>query len=238
MVRSVLLVAALAIGLGGCNTAYNYFEDEPDPALEGRDSTVFGSLLTASGIAAQPKSAIEYNPRAPLAIPGSTELPSPTDASAAQAAVDFPVDHDETERQRRMAAYERGQEAAYETEYTRGTTGRVSPDEVVAGRRAGGGLARLPEKVIPDNEKQTNFHLSREEMRQKIPTGEQIGIVLDEGGTAAPRRYLIQPPEAYRTPVASAPLPEEGDIENSEWIKKRLYDKSLERRPERAIPQQ
>jgi hypothetical protein len=51
--------------------------------------------------------------------------------------VNFPVDHDETERQRRAAAYERGQSAAYEQEVTRGTTGRVSPDEVVAGRRAG-----------------------------------------------------------------------------------------------------
>jgi hypothetical protein len=65
MVRSVLVVAVLAVGLGGCNTAYNYFEDEPDPATEGRDMTLFGSLLTMSGVAAQPKSAIEYNPRAP-----------------------------------------------------------------------------------------------------------------------------------------------------------------------------
>jgi hypothetical protein len=88
------------------------------------------------------------------------------------------------------------------------------------------------------NEKSTNFLLNREQMRQKIQSGEEDGLVLAEGGTAAPRRFLIQPPEAYRTPVDSAPLPEEGDIENSEFIKKRLYDKDLERRPERMIPQQ
>lgn len=236
MVRSVLVVAVLALGLGGCNTAYNYFEDEPDPAMEGRDMTVFGSLLTMSGVAATPKSSIDYNPRAPLAIPGSTELPQPNTLNAARDAVNFPVDHDETERQRRLAAVERGQAAAYEQEVTRGTTGRVSPDEVVAGRRAGGGLSRGNE-IIPMNEKSTNFLLSREQMREKISVGDEVGMVLEEGGTAAPRRYLIQPPETYRTPVASAPLPDERDIENSEWIRKRLYDKDLERRPERMTPQ-
>ena len=30
MVRTALIAAALAVGLSGCNTAYNYFEEEPE----------------------------------------------------------------------------------------------------------------------------------------------------------------------------------------------------------------
>lgn len=238
MVRSVLLVALLAAGLGGCNTAYNYFEEEPDPALEGRDTTLFGSILTMSGVVAQPKTPIQYNPRAPLAMPGTTELPPPESANTAEAAVNFPVDHDEVERQRRVASAERGQAAAVEQQVGHDGSLRVAPDDVVAGRRAGGGLAQQQDRLLPVNERSTNFRLTREEMRQTIKTGDGTELMLTEAGTPAPRKYLIQPPEAYRTPVASAPLPEKRDIENSEWIKKRLYDKDVGRTPARMLPQQ
>jgi hypothetical protein len=237
MVRSVLLVAVLAVGLSGCNTAYNYFEEEPDPARDGRDTTLFGSLLSMSGMVATPKSPTQYEPRPPLAIPGSSDLPPPESGSAVRQAVNFPVDHDEAERQRNVAAYERGRAAAYEEEAGHDGSGRLSSDEVVSGRRAGGALRRVEDPLLPMNERGKNQRLTREQMRQTIQTSDPGRVILTEAGTPAPRQYLIQPPDAYRTPVDSAPLPGKRDIENSEWIKKRLYDKDVGRKPERLLPQ-
>ena len=49
MVRTALIAAALAVGLSGCNTAYNYFEEEPEQKGQVQNSTAFGALLTMGG---------------------------------------------------------------------------------------------------------------------------------------------------------------------------------------------
>ena len=39
----------------------------------------------------------------------------------------------------------------------------------------------------------------------------------------APRQYLIQPPDTYRQPAATAELPQNKKIKNSKWARDQLY---------------
>ncbi|WP_108658605.1 hypothetical protein [Acuticoccus kandeliae] len=232
MVRLALLVTVLGLSLAGCNTSYNYFEEEADNSTQG-DSTAFGAILSMTGMVEEKKTPIVYKPRAPLAVPNSRDLPSPEDTSSAEAAVNFPVDQDEKARQRQAELDALGATAAYEQNGV-GEIGvaRVGPDEVAAARRAGGGLAHQKDYLLEDTRAQ-DFRLSREEMKQTFRTTSTDRAILTEEGKAAPRAYLIQPPADYRTPADTAALPEPGDIENSEWAEKRLYGVK-DRRPPRA----
>ncbi|MBJ3775687.1 hypothetical protein [Acuticoccus mangrovi] len=236
MIRLACLLAVVTIALGGCNTAYNYFEEDADASEQEGDSTAFGAILSMSGIVAKPKSPINYKPRAPLAMPGTSDLPPPEQASAAEQAVNFPVDDDDRRRQHQAELNEKGKEAAFEQNgRTTGVDGRLSPDDVIEGRRAGGGFARGDDKVLHDWRSQS-FVMSREELKQGIPSMRKQNALLTDEGKAAPRKYLIQPPDDYRTPADTAALPDKGDIENSEWAKKRLYSVK-DRTPARAIQQ-
>lgn len=236
MVRLALLVALAGVGLSlaGCNTSYNYFQEEADASERKGDTTAFGAFLSMTGMVPQPKATIDHRPRAPLAVPSSSELPPPEDTSPAEAALDFPVDADERERERQRQLDELGAEAAYELSGGNDNSNmRVSAADVVAGRRAGGGLTR-PENDIMQSTRPQHFRLNREQMRQTFRTQDRATALITEEGTPAPRRYLIQPPADYRTPAETAALPEPGDIENSEWAKKRLY-KVEDRKPPRML---
>lgn len=227
-----LFAVAVALALAGCNTSYNYFQEESD-ASEDVDVNAFGAMLRMSGMVAEPKAPIDYSPRAPLAMPASEELPPPQDTSAAEAAVGFPVDQDEEDARRRDEL--RGSLAGpdYRNDAVReNSQARLEPETIQAGRREGGGLRRWADNPLLNPFGRRGNNISREEMRvtaKSIPSG---GTVLEEDGTAAPRRYLIQPPTTYRTPADTAPLPEKKEIKNSDWVNDRLYNLE-DRRPRR-----
>jgi len=237
MVR-LALTAVLALGLAGCNTSYNYFSEETAETKD-ENSTAFGAILTMTGMVPKQQEQIEYTPRAPLAIPGSTQLPDPDAASKAEAAVNFPVDQDEKERARRARLQEMSGEYAYEQDGVDETrNARTNPDQVRAMRREGGGLDRSYSgtgvQILDDARGVGDARVSREEMRVTIRRRGGDRQLLDEEGKPIPRQSLIQPPDTYRTPADTAALPEPGDIENSEWVKKRLY-KVNDRRPARLL---
>ena len=228
MMRQILMVTLLGAALAGCNTSYSYFEDEADPN-EVKNSTLFGSMLTMAGVVEAPKQGIDYQPRPPLAIPagadGATALPSPEEGSQAEAAVNFPTDHDELERQRRARLAELGKKAHNDDDITaKHGIGIIPADEANALRREGGGQRRTTGVAILKGHKERIFEpLTAAERDVKVSTRSRRSPILTDEGAAAPRAYLIQPPDAYRTPADTAPLPEEGDIENSEWVDKQLY---------------
>ena len=233
MVRSVLIAAFVAVGLSGCNTAYNYFEEEPDPTAEVEQGSVFGMLLTRGGLAEQSRSPGDtYKPRAPLAMPGSSDLPPPSDTSSAEAAVNFPKDHDVEAREAKRAQYE--QAAALDAAATaRG--GRFLPGEMDDGPMARQATVADELSRVEDPGRK----LSREEMKVTIRGRSMRNVMLNEDGTAAPRTSLIQPPTAYRTPSETAALPEKRDIENSEWMKKEMYKNAKQVDPSaRVMPKQ
>ena len=236
MIRFVL-VPFLAIGLASCNTSYSYFEEETAESEE-QDTTAFGALLTMSGMVPEPKSRIEHTPRAPLAIPGSTELPEPNASRTAEDAVNFPVDQDEKERARRKQLKDLSGESAYERDIGSDSgSRRTDAARVRAMRREGGGLRRDNRGAgvgrIDNASGNGSARLSREELKVTISGRSEERRILTEDGKAAPRRNLAQPPARYRTPSDTAALPETGDIKNSEWAKSRLYDVQ-DRRPARA----
>lgn len=231
MVRSVILAAALAVGLSGCNTAYNYFEEEPDPSGPVQHSSAFGALLTMGGITQQKTSAQEYTPRAPLAMPGTSELPPPTEGSAAETAVNFPEDHDARKKRQEEELYARGAalDAAAES-----CGGRFLPGEVTGGPTTTGPTGTDDLAL----ERNAGERLSREELKNSHKGRSKPRGMLTEDGTAAPRMSLVHPPSEYRSPVETAALPDKKEIENSEWLTEQLYKTRNKGKPsDRITPQ-
>ena len=223
MIRPGLLAALLALplaaGVSGCNTSNNYFQEEADGTQE--QQTTFGAILTMSGVIPKEQRPIEYRSRPPLAMPGSTDLPSPEESSAAEAAVNFPVDEDVQRRAERARLRKPGEALDARTE--RGDA-RALPGEISA--TLDGSTA--PKKPINMQDLHGNVserdRLSREELKMTISSPNRAPI-LTEDGKAVQRTSLIQPPSDYRTPADTAALPDKGDIENSDWVKKQLYKK-------------
>jgi hypothetical protein len=231
MVR-LALIAAVALGLGACNTSYSYFKEER-PATQG-ETTMFGTLMTMTGIVPEQRERVESRPRPPLAIPGTTDLPDPDAATSAEASVNFPVDDDERRRQDLERLRSLGDSGPTGAERLRDNTmdTRSSPEEVQALRLPGGGLSRRGGDLasITDRERR---RLTREELKvQHTSPRANRRALLTEDGAPAPRNSLLLPPDSYRTPADTAELPERGDIENSEWVKKRVYSVD-DRRPAR-----
>lgn len=226
MKRSILAVVVISFALSGCNTAYNYFEDDVADAPQAQPGgfNLFHTMMKHTGVAPKDQKRLAYKPRAPLAMPSSTELPAPMHgkASEAETAVNFPQDHEDSEadRKARLATLLGSNEDPnalrddQNSPISRQTVARLPP-EALAGNR----------KPVDNSEvfRDKNPVRSMKEMRKKLNFRKPAQAVLTETGEATPRKYLIQPPEEYRTPAETAALPEQGDIENSDWIKKQLY---------------
>ncbi|MEM8664708.1 MAG: hypothetical protein AAGF49_11390 [Pseudomonadota bacterium] len=237
MIRQSLLVALIAVGLAGCNTSYNYFQAEVEEEETEAPGTLFGAVMKRAGMIPDQNRGIEHKPRAPLAMPGSNDLPSPDETQNAEAVVNFPTDDDDARRERARRANELGMAAAYERQAAGATTNRVSnagiqalpaPGEFV--RRETGG-----EAVQSAMSAEGSARLNRQEMKTTIRSpGRTRNQVLTDEGQAMPRQFLVQPPDEYRTPSQTAELPEKKDIENSKWVKDRLY-KREDKRPARMI---
>lgn len=221
-----IAVAGAALMLAGCNTSYNYFEDEEDPAVQSQPGAM-GFLLGMAGQKRGP--GIDYKARAPLVMPPSEDLPDPSSSIATKSSdsgMDWPDDPDERERRRLIAKRAKGEATVSPQEWTTDTgSRRLSPEEIQAGRLAGGGLKTeksAKPKRLSDTEQ---FRMSPVELAKTFIPGSKDKALFDEAGNVKPREYLIEPPEEYRTPAATAALPDPDDIEHSSWFEEHLYKK-------------
>ncbi|MEM0906285.1 MAG: hypothetical protein AAGJ94_02900 [Pseudomonadota bacterium] len=231
MKRSILALMVMSLALGGCNTAYNYFEDDDEGApTPAGGFNLANALMKQTGVVPKDKRALTYKPRAPLAMPASTDLPNPEDrngSNAAEVAVNFPVDHADQEKDRKerlSAALANGQ-----TLPPAGSNTAVDADGNPTSVQ---GLGLSPadpieppsrrERMKPGEWEKSPIR-SVKEMKRKLNFQTPDRELLTAQGKPAQRRYLIQPPTEYRTPAESAALPEKGDIEKSEWLRKQLY---------------
>lgn len=235
----ILTVVACAALLAGCNTSYNYFEDARSED-ESNPTTAFGMILETTGIVARQREPIEYEPRAPLAMPPKRDLPTPEERVAAREGVDWPVDPEEREAARRRAVLAAGEEqAAYDNSLRDSDVARASPETVQAGRLEGGGLRtgngeEEPRRVgVFDEIFEMGRKLSPTELSKTFRGADEETALLTEDGKARPRRYLVEPPDDYRTPSPDAPLPEAGDVEHSEWGEDQLYKRIGQNKPAR-----
>jgi len=222
MKRSILAAMVLSLALAGCNTSYNYFEDDTEGAPDPGPFNLAKSLMQHAGVVDKEKQRVAYKPRAPLAMPGSSDLPNPQHGQThneAEAAVNFPTDHADAEAQRKE-------------QLATLLASNEDPDGLANGTRVSQQGGRLPpEALAKAPEQRDNSEVFRDknpvrtmkEMREKLNFRKPNEAVLTDEGKASPRKYLIQPPDEYRTPAETAALPEKGDIENSDWVKKQLY---------------
>lgn len=214
----LLTLTLVAAGVAGCNTSNSYFYEEKQPS-QNRDVGLFGGILESTGMVNRPATEIEYKQRSPIALPPSNDLPEPVaKGGSAMASVDWPEDPDKAAAEAIAAAPTA--RATLEGE-------RLSPEEIQAGRIAGGlptsnGSLDYDERFLRDT---GNVALSPTEMKAGFtsPDGKKAGKVLTAEGTAQPRQYLIQPPDTYRQPAETAELPERKEIKNSKWAKKQIY---------------
>ncbi|MDQ0316166.1 hypothetical protein [Amorphus orientalis] len=221
-------IAALAVAAGtlaACNTSHNYFYEEKPPQAD-QSVGLLGAMLESTGVVQREQTPIEYTARSPIAVPPTTELPEPQpEGGAALASADWPNDPD-ANKAKAIAAnggvYDDPLDGA-----------RLSPEQIQAGRVAGG----MPGQKLEDpkylKRDSGDRRLTPAEMKQgfESPDGKGSGRVLTADGSAQPRQYLIQPPDEYRQPADTAPLPDQGDIEDSDWFKNQLYGRKENRNP-------
>jgi hypothetical protein len=186
MRRSALTSAFLAAlfaatGLAGCMQASTYGTGEVPELAIFREAT--------GGLGKQKKKPIQYQPRAPLVMPPSGEaaaLPAPVEtASAADSA--WPEDPDQIERKRTY-----GDDTPLDDvtpEYAR----RLKP------------LAALDDgKPVPQYSG-ADHNPNYDVIDSKTQRATVKAAMKDAKGIHAERRYLTDPPDAYKVPAATAP---------------------------------
>lgn len=223
VVKFAIVTVAAAMMLAGCNTSYNYFKEDVAEDSD-RDTSLFGTALSMAGVIPEQQKAIEYKPRAPIAVPSTNELPTPGSSNTVRAAVNFPEDQDSAEARRRA---ELRSTLAYEgriDEVGNNSNINLTADQMAAGRRAGGGITQEAWKPNQDAFGNTSANLTKEQLKTVVRAPRKGGEILEDDGSPAPRKYLIQPPSEYRTPAETAALPERKEIKNSDWARSRLYD--------------
>jgi len=179
---SALALAAAALaapGLAGCIQTSTYGTGQSP------EMAIFREL--SGGLGGQKKEPIVYQPRAPLVMPPSSEgLPPPAE-TAATANAAWPRDPDQTAEGRRQFGDENPRDD-------------VSPEEArrLAPLTAMGDLPS-GEKGWNENENPAYDVVNKEKR-------ESFRAALDEAdGIRQERRYLTDPPDAFRAPAPSAP---------------------------------
>lgn len=202
------VVAAVGLGLAGCMSnsegMYGSDGDAPDVAL-------VKGLMKSIGAVDPNEKQIEYQPRAPLAMPtDEKDLPNPESAAATPA--NWPRDRDAE-----LAAIQRAndrREAEANLNIESGNH-RLGIEEVKKGTLAGND--RLPEgpgSIRSDGAwENSQNRLTIEQMKgQKMVKPADTAKLFDENGKPQ-RNYLIEPPVAYSTPADSAAMPDVEKIE-------------------------
>lgn len=184
-----LAIAAATAGLAGCGPATYGTGRAPEMALF---TEVTGGLLGGDK-----KKPIEYQPRAPLVMPPSTEsLPPPAETASTETNPQWPVDPDAT-------TGTSGGPTPYdenpEHEISQAEYRRLKP-LTGAFRQGRGGQTQAAVQDDMHDEARDVVHSrkQREEFAKALAETEGYG-------STGQRRYLTDPPTAYREPAPTAP---------------------------------
>lgn len=176
--RRPLAIACLTVapGLGGCFSTATYGTGQAP------EMAIFHEMT--GGLGQGKKESIEYQPRAPLVMPPSAQLPAPAQVASADNA-QWPVDPDQTSAGPKVAdeTLAGGSQAEYR---------RLKP---LAGINPGGS-AKYPD----DN------HQPAYDIVNKKGEREAFKAALDEraGFNTTERRFLTEPPDTMRAPAPTA----------------------------------
>ncbi|MDJ0930222.1 hypothetical protein [Breoghania sp.] len=202
-VALLVIVAALGLGLAGCVSSgamYSSDGDAPDVAL-------VKGLMKSIGAVDPNEKPIEYQLRAPLAMPSDEkDLPNPETALATPA--NWPRDKDAELAEIQKVNDRREAEANINIE---SGNHRLGIQEGKKGTMVGSNtqLPDGPGSVRDDGSwEHSKNRLTIDQMKgQKVVKPEATAQLLDKDGKPT-RRYLIEPPVAYSTPAKTAALPD------------------------------
>jgi hypothetical protein len=140
--------------------------------------------MTGGLVGKSEKAAIQYQPRAPLVLPPAAgQLPAPVETAEA-ATADWPLDPDQN-----VAARTYGEDYDPQAEYQ-----RLKP---LAGL--------MPESTVRTDTSEDDFQardiIQSKQQRQQF----QKALAESKGYGRTERKYLTDPPTAYRTPAETAP---------------------------------
>jgi hypothetical protein len=197
--------AILALGglAAGCIGGPQDYYDDGSAAQAQEGQPLMHRLLTGAGIVDPPTTSIQYAPRSPIVVPPSTDLRPPEASPAAAVGGDWPTDPEEV----RAAARASGQKDPGEVLREAMHSGdRLTSAEVQAGRIPGGGLAGTQVANTDSTRRTGGERLTQTELQTlKVDTPSSGPNI----GDAPTRTYLIEPPVEYRTPAATAAMPED-----------------------------
>lgn len=194
MRRGVVLAGPLAAAfasllLAGCVSNSEGYE-------EGVDRAAVRQIMSGLGAVDPQAKPIDYKPRAPLAMPAKLDdLPPPEDDKQSQVAANWPQ-NDDKELKELRAIYAGGDP----------NTSLLTPEQM-RGIRIGDGSRPDPVRDARDAEIREGARLTPAEMKAQHEGATKVDTsrLFDPEGRPV-RRFLIEPPVAYSTPAANAPL--------------------------------
>lgn len=192
-----LLVAAVS-ALAACQAA--------DGTTVAPDTALVNNLMAGLGAVDPKAKGIEYKPRAPLAMPAEGgNLPEPETRTAGAGAENWPQQRDDAEINALQARFA-------ESVNHDDNPARLRPDQMggieVVGVKRTELTPQQKAELEREMEQLDGARLTREELRAatlKGKAGNQDPVASQNA--ALERKYLTQPPMAYSTPSAEAPMP-------------------------------
>jgi hypothetical protein len=157
------------------------------------EGVVVKDLLGSMGLIEKTRDPITYRERPPLVIPPKAELRPPVDSRAETANAQWPNDPD-VAGAKRKAMIERMPTTQSETRRMADRNGRLSPDELRAGTKAGAGIPDGPVIRHGDNSRDA-YWVRPDVLRSQSKVVEEAD--LGPGGEPQ-RRSLVEPPTGYR----------------------------------------
>lgn len=156
-------------------------------------------ILGTIGIIEKDRDRIDYRERAPLVLPPKLELRTPAPAGAAEARnPQWPKDPDVVEARRREADARVPITQMERRRVLEDSGGRLSVEEIRAGRRPGAGVPSEPVYRHGDSSREESW-VNPEKLRAK-PKDALVA------GAEPERQHLTQPPSGFRKPAAGAPV--------------------------------
>ncbi len=207
-IKNFAIVTLLSLGLAGCGGALSgndYFDDGTGED-DAPDVAVIKSLMTGlGGVDSSKNKGLKYDPRSPLVIPPTRELPPTEQEIATNSAGDWPNDPDVAEAKLRDEWAKREETSIYSKLKTTNND-RSTPEEIARQRIPGGGISGTTAAPTAGNDvmEARNNVMTPDQLRtQRVETPD--AVAMDENGIPV-RRYLVEPPSDYRLPSSDAPM--------------------------------
>jgi hypothetical protein len=167
----------------------------PGGAQAQEEGELVKNFLGALGVIDEEKPAIDYRERPALVLPPRLDLPEPVAPGSAQARnPQWPADPDVVSRRRQEAEAQLPAGTDEKSRITRGH-GRLSVEEIRAGRVAGASLPNEPVKRSDRSWIPPDVLRAQHQMHRTTAAA-------NEG----PRRSLTEPPAAYRQSATGQPI--------------------------------